>query len=115
MKIGDKLKELRIEKSMSQKQLANEIGISPNTYCQYENCVANPSLKVLIDIADLFAVSVDYILSREDDFGLKAFSENNVITKQTEEKMILSVFNALTSDNKLILIGRALEMKDRQR
>ena len=41
--IGNKIRELRIEKGLLQKDLANIIGVARNTITQYEKNIANPS------------------------------------------------------------------------
>ena len=66
MNIGDKIKDLRIEKRISQTQLAKALGLAQNTLSQYENNVAKPSLDTLVLIAKFFTVSTDYLLGLEE-------------------------------------------------
>lgn len=69
MNIGEKIRELRLEKELLQRELAERIHIAPNTISQFETGTANPSYDVLIALCDFFEVSTDYLLGREDDFG----------------------------------------------
>ena len=69
MSIGKKIRELRLEHNLLQRELAKEIHIAPNTLSQFETGQANPSYEVLSLIADFFQCSTDYLLGREDDFG----------------------------------------------
>ena len=65
-KFPKRLKELRIEKKLSQKQIANLLGYAQSTYCDWENGKIEPTASALIKIADLFGVCVDYLLGRQD-------------------------------------------------
>ena len=61
----NRLKEIRKIKGLTQKQVAEHIGITQNAYSYWEtgrNKIDNESLKKL---ADFFGVSVDYLLGRD--------------------------------------------------
>jgi len=58
---------LRKEKEKTQKEVANALGISQSTYCDYENNNIEPTASILVKIADYFGVSSDYLLGRQDD------------------------------------------------
>ena len=64
MDLGSKIKELRIEKGMSQKQLARILHVSNGTLSSYEKNRYEPPLHLLCEIADLFEVTTDYLLGR---------------------------------------------------
>lgn len=64
MDLGSKIKELRIEKGMSQKKLARILHVSNGTLSSYENNRYEPPLHLLCKIADLFEVPTDYLLGR---------------------------------------------------
>ncbi len=64
MDLGSKIKELRIEKGMSQKKLARILHVSNGTLSSYENNRYEPPLHLLCEIADLFEVPTDYLLGR---------------------------------------------------
>ena len=79
--IGSKIKELRLEKGLLQKDLAIQLGVARNTITQYEKNLANPSYEVLIAIAKFFNVSTDFLLGIEDETGRKNFQvKNNINT-----------------------------------
>ncbi len=59
---SSRLKELRTQHGMSQKNLANLIGLSDKTISAYESGRNDPDLETLKKIAKIFGVSVDYIL-----------------------------------------------------
>ncbi len=60
------LKNLRKEFAFSQKQMADKLHISQQTYSDYENCKTEPTSETLIDIANIFDVSIDELLGREE-------------------------------------------------
>lgn len=61
-----RLKELRKERKMLQRQVAKAINCSQAVYSRYENGEREPSKEILASLADLYGVSVDYLLGRED-------------------------------------------------
>lgn len=61
-KTAQRIKALRTELDMSQKELAKMVGIAQNTLAQYENGIASPSLKVLVKLAEVLNTSTDYLL-----------------------------------------------------
>ncbi len=60
--MGAKLRLLRIEKKLTQKQLADQIGLAISAVSSYENGSRYPSYEVLIKFAHIFHVSTDYLL-----------------------------------------------------
>lgn len=64
--LGQRLKELREEKGLTQKQLSEELGINSVTYLHYEKEQREPPLSLLADIAKFYGVSVDFLLGLSD-------------------------------------------------
>ncbi len=62
-----RLKELRMERKLSQVRLGIELNIDQTTISHYETGVREPDYKTLILIADYFDVSIDYLLGRTDN------------------------------------------------
>jgi len=67
VKFGERLKEARTVKHMSQQALADIIGKSLNTIGLYERGLRQPSLETLCLLADTLEVSVDYLLARTNN------------------------------------------------
>lgn len=69
MLIGEmmRLKELRKSRNVSQLKLAIEIGTNQNSISRYENSEREADYQTLIDIADYFDVSIDYLLERTNN------------------------------------------------
>lgn len=67
MNIGEKLKQLRLQKNLTQEEVAEQLAISLSSYQKYErkkNSVM-PSIDALIQLADFYGVTTDYLLGRE--------------------------------------------------
>ncbi len=60
--IGKRIKELRVAQHIKQADLANAIGVATNTVCQYEKGTSKLSIDVLINLAEFFDISTDYLL-----------------------------------------------------
>ena len=60
----ENIRNLRIDNGYTQTEIAKELGISQNTYSQYEIGVLNYPVDALIKLADFYHVSVDYLLGR---------------------------------------------------
>lgn len=63
--IGKRVRELRIEKGMSQQELGNAIGVTKVSVCGYENGSRIPNLEKLIKLAEILETTSDYLLGRE--------------------------------------------------
>ena len=64
--MGNKLKSLRIEKKLTQKQVADRIGLAISAVSSYESGSRYPSYDVLVKLARMFHVSTDYLLGITD-------------------------------------------------
>lgn len=63
--IGDKLRELRESKGLTQKQLGELLGVSAPEVSSYENDSRRPPYEVLVRYSRIFKVSTDFILGTE--------------------------------------------------
>lgn len=64
--MGEKLKSLRTEKKLTQKQIADQIGLAISAVSSYESGTRYPSYDVLVRLAHIFHVSTDYLLGMTD-------------------------------------------------
>lgn len=68
--LAERLKSCRKEKGLTQGQVAIYCDITEKTYQNYELMTREPKLDILIRIADLYKVSLDYLVGRTDNKGL---------------------------------------------
>ncbi len=64
--MGGKLKTLRTEKKLTQKQVADQIGLAISAVSSYESGTRYPSYDVLVKLANIFHVSTDYLIGMTD-------------------------------------------------
>lgn len=69
---GKKLREVRMKRKMTQQRLADSVGLALRSYQCYEQGVREPSLDMLVKLADVLEVPTDYLLCR-DLSSLKSF------------------------------------------
>lgn len=65
-KFCQRLKELRLSENLTQKELAINLGKSRTTVYEWERNGHEPDYDTLIDIADFFNVTLDYLLGNTD-------------------------------------------------
>ena len=65
-KIQERLKELRKVMKVTQRNVADELGITQVTYCHWENGQTQPDIENIIALCKYFSVSADYLLGRSD-------------------------------------------------
>ena len=63
---GERLRQLRRERKVGQKELAEYLGISIRGYQFYESEDNEPNIKTLLALADFYGVTTDYLLGRSD-------------------------------------------------
>lgn len=89
----NRIKELRIAAGLSQKELAGKIGVTRSTISDWETKRSEPNVLQFTKVADLFNCSIDYLVGREDDFGIIQSSAPNSLTMLENE--LLTLFRKL--------------------
>ena len=100
--MGEILKKLRLLNQKSQKEIAESIDISAPAYFKYENNEAKPTIENLIKLANLYNVSIDYLVGRnyDEEFGYMT----------DDEKTLVSVYRKLNTYSQGKLLGEATGM-----
>lgn len=65
-KFSKRLNELRIENALSRVQFAEKLNVSVRLISYWENGQRECDFDMLIKIADIFSVSIDYLLGRKE-------------------------------------------------
>ena len=116
MEIGFKIKELRTEYGVKQKELAKKIHIAANTLSQFETGKANPGYDVLIALADFFEVSGDYLLGRADEAGnVKILPDKTGAYPSADEAELLSFYRKADAAGKIKIKAYAEGCADMKR
>lgn len=61
-----RLQEQRVLYGYTQREMAEKLGMAQPSYIRYENGTSEPTQQNLVKIADIFDVSVDYLLGRKE-------------------------------------------------
>ncbi|MDW3193119.1 MAG: helix-turn-helix transcriptional regulator [Cytophagales bacterium] len=105
MKLSEKITKLKKLKSLSQVDLAEATGISRDAISKYERGDVMPSVEYAKRIADALGVSLDYLVSEEDQ---EEVLDNDTVKRikdiqrlpDSEKDKIFSVIDALVRDFK---------------
>lgn len=62
-----RLRELREDHDLTQKELGNILGLTQPQYCRYEQGYRDPPTDILVRLANLYHTSTDYILERTNN------------------------------------------------
>lgn len=65
-KFAERLKQLREDKGLSIRQLANKINVSHMTISRWEKSIGSPTVESVIAFSKFFGVTTDYLLGLED-------------------------------------------------
>lgn len=96
MSIGDGILRLRKYKNLTQHQLAEATGKTQQCISQYERGVSVPNVEWIIDVADRYAVSIDFIV------GHSVKSEEDILS--VDALYLLEGFNALKMDERRLVL-----------
>lgn len=96
-------KEQREQASLSQEELAKILGVSQQAISHYENGSREAGYDILAKMSKLFNVTTDYLL------GLTSFPEAGE-QLSPDEKKLLDTYRSLTSDEKQVILGKAIEL-----
>ena len=67
VKFAERLRELRMEKKITQQSMADHLGIKLRSYQCYEGGDRRPDYETLFVLADHFGVTLDYLLGRSNE------------------------------------------------
>ncbi len=103
-----KLKKLRLENGISQKDLADELGISRSCLANYETGKRQPDNEMLVKIADRFQVLVDYLVDRTNyrtlTLSMHEIDECNRIKHKFQKQGSLLDLSALDLEGKIAVV-----------
>ncbi|MBE7087171.1 MAG: helix-turn-helix transcriptional regulator [Clostridiales bacterium] len=89
----DKLRELRLEKGLSQQKLAEKLGTTYFSIGDWERGKCEPSLDMLKKLADVLDCSLDYLAGRDDFKATSPASESPALSK--DEEMLIKCYELL--------------------
>ncbi|MDD3230732.1 MAG: XRE family transcriptional regulator [Clostridia bacterium] len=103
----ERLKELREAKKLSQVKLGIMLSVAQETISGYEIGRAQPSVDMLVKLADVLGASVDYILERTD---VKTVIKTAELSEQETE--LLTLFRGLSDAKRERALGMLTALED---
>ena len=111
-----RLRELRKSMQLTQEDVANTLNIHRTTYTKYETGKANPDQKCLLQLAELFHVSVDHLLGRDPEPTPLSLQDGNAsLTLTPAEQGLLFNFRLLTPDEQKTVVEFVYGVKQHHR
>ncbi|MDH2332528.1 MULTISPECIES: helix-turn-helix transcriptional regulator [Paenibacillus] len=114
MSLGQRIKALRKQAKLTQKQIADQLGMGSSNFGHIENDRVTPSSADLQKIADILDTTTDYLLGRTNDFKSDPYY---ALTDQDERdiaKKLEAMMNDLDSDSSLSFMGEPMDEEDRE-
>ena len=84
MKLGEKIQLLRKKRGWSQEELANVLNVSRQSVQKWETDSSTPEVDKLVQISDIFGVTLDYLLKNNDVEENKEVKQETTVTPKTE-------------------------------
>lgn len=82
MELGKTISNLRKQNKMTQEELANRLGVSPQAVSKWENNSSCPDISLLPDLAEIFDITVDELLSR----NMNLYNNSSAGSNENNEK-----------------------------
>jgi len=67
---GDKIRKARMQKYMTQEQVAKKLGVKQKQISRWENDKAKPEIDTLIKISEILDISIDYLLRNDETYEI---------------------------------------------
>lgn len=100
MGFGERLRSLREEKKITQKELAKLFKIAESTVSMYERGEREPNFEIVNKIANFFNVSTDYLLGRTDDPTPPRKSKDPFSDLPKDAQIFFKDFDKLSDEDK---------------
>lgn len=114
---SERLRLLRTTSGLSQRELAQKIGVSKSSINMYERGEREPGFETLESVADLFRVDINYLLGRTDDphsGTKKQAAETGSLPKEEITEQVISLFRKMNARERREFLSLALHEFDEQ-
>lgn len=98
--LSRKLRTLRQEAEYTQEDVSRQLHIRRQTYCNYENELRTPPLDAIIALAELYHVSVDYLVHETDTVTRQRLTSSQ---KKAGEKLLNDFFSLSNHKQKEVM------------
>ena len=91
--LNERIKQLRLERGLSQVDLARKLSVSKQSVSNWENDNILPSIEMLVKLSHLFSVSTDFLLGEDDRLYIEITGLNS--TQLTHIQQIIDDIRGL--------------------
>ncbi|MBE6108652.1 MAG: helix-turn-helix transcriptional regulator [Erysipelotrichaceae bacterium] len=105
--LGKKISELRKLHELTQEGLAAKLNVTSQAVSKWENDLSIPDLPILIEISDLFHVSLDELLKQKENMNSPVIVEEK-FRKPVEQMMLKILVNSVDGDKVKVNLPMAL-------
>ncbi len=105
--LGTKISEYRKLKGLTQEQLATQLNVSSQAVSKWENDLSIPDLPILIQLADLFNVTLDELIRQKENVVLTRVVEP-VLRKPVDQMMLRIIVNSADGDKVRVNLPMAI-------
>ncbi len=105
-RIGKIIKEERLSKNLTQKDVADALGITQDSISLWENDKRIPDTEYIIKLCSVLNISADYLLGIDDELGVRVSSSSAIpssVYSETERELI-EAFRKLPSDSRALVL-----------
>lgn len=111
--IGNKIKNLRIQKGVTQEMIARHLHLSPQAVSKWEQNISKPDISVLVPLANFFGVTTDYLLRAQ--VNMEEPKMETLIEARFQRIKSTPVFSGYVKNNsgkKLSVLSLKIKFKD---
>lgn len=117
MEVGSKLKNARINSGLTQEKVAEKIQVSRQTISNWENGKSYPDVISVIQLSDLYSISLDELL--KGDSNMMKYLDESMNVVNSNKKLLMAIglncfllilfifFNGMIANNTYLMIGSA--------
>ena len=116
MKIGENIRALRLQKGLTQEQVAQQLGVTYQAVSKWENGTNTPDIALLPEIAALFGVTIDALFTQDAASvldGLPMEDDDVIRIVQLRGRKVLKVTPRMSPDDPAIEIAFPRNCNDR--
>ena len=104
---GQRFTKFRKESNLTQQEIAEKLNISSQAVSKWENDLSSPDISLLGDIADIFHISIDQLLGKEDDKVIMV-DQNEVSDKKINIDDLVFKIKVLSNDGDIVKVNLPL-------
>ena len=107
-KFGERILKLRIEKDLTQKEIAEQLGIAQQTYQGTETGNTKTTLHLLEQLSNIYNVSMDFLAGKTEERNIVHESKKSNANLTQDEETLIELYRQLDIEEKYEIRG---EMK----